>query len=257
MIGKTSFISVIISIYWKKYIEDETIDLIYLDPPFNSNATYNVLFREKTGEQSMAQITAFEDTWHWTLETEATFHELIATAPENLISLMQALRSFLGRSDMMAYLTMMAPRLVELHQILNSTGSIYLHCDTTASHYLKLLLDAIFGAERFTNEIIWQRSLPHGNTLKKFGASHYVILFYKKNDKATWHGSFLADRPEYIEQFYRYVEPDGRRYRLISCINPNPNRPNLTYEWKGVTKVWKFTRERMPRMDETRVARLF
>lgn len=233
-----------------KCIRPETVDLIYLDPPFNSNATYNVLFREKTGEQSIAQITAFEDTWHWTLEIESTFQALITTAPEDLISLMQALRSFLGRSDMMAYLTMMAPRLLELHRVLKPTGSIYLHCDTTASHYLKLLLDAIFGVERFTNEIIWQRSLPHGNILKKFGASHDVILFYKKGDRATWKGSFLPHRPEYIEQFYRYVEPDGRRYRLISCINPNPNRPNLTYEWKGVTKVWKFTRERMQRMDE-------
>ena len=150
----------------------------------------------------------------------------------------------------MAYLTMMSPRLMELHRVLKRTGSIYLHCDTTASHYLKLVLDAIFGADKFINEIIWQRSLPHGNILKKYGASHDVILFYKKDESATWNGSFLPHRPEYIEQFYKYLEPDGRRYRLISCINPNPDRPNLTYEWKGVTKVWKYTRERMRRMDE-------
>jgi site-specific DNA-methyltransferase (adenine-specific) len=234
----------------RDHIRDESVDLIYLDPPFNSSASYNVLFKEQGGEQSAAQITAFEDTWHWTQESETTFHELVTTAPESLINLMQALRSFLGRSDMMAYLTMMSPRLMELHRVLKRTGSIYLHCDTTASHYLKLVLDAIFGADKFINEIVWQRSLPHGNILKKYGASHDVILFYKKDESATWNGSFLPHRPEYIEQFYKYSEPDGRRYRLISCINPHPNRPNLTYEWKGVTKVWKYTRERMRRMDE-------
>ncbi|HEX8151205.1 MAG TPA: DNA methyltransferase [Pyrinomonadaceae bacterium] len=234
----------------RDHIEDESVDLIYLDPPFNSSASYHVLFKEQGGEQPAARITAFEDTWHWTRESETAFHELVAAAPESLINLMRALRSFLGRSDMMAYLTMMAPRLLELHRVLKRTGSIYLHCDATASHYLKLVLDAVFGADKFVNEIIWQRSLPHGNILKKYGASHDVILFYKKDESATWNGSFLPHRPEYIEQFYKYSEPDGRRYRLISCINPNPNRPNLTYEWKGVTKVWKYTRERMRRMDE-------
>ena len=234
----------------REHIPAESVDLIYLDPPFNSSASYNILFKEQTGERSAAQITAFEDTWHWTEESETLLRELVTSAPEAIAKLIQALHTFLTRSDMMAYLVMMTPRLIELHRVLKSTGSIYLHCDTTASHYLKLVLDAIFGADRFTNEIIWQRSLPHGNTLKKYGSSHDVILFYRKGDSAIWNGSFLPHRPEYIAQFYKYVEPDGRRYRLISCINPNPNRPNLTYEWKGVTKVWKYTRERMKRMDD-------
>src|SRR5882724_50557 len=110
-------------------------------------------------------------------------------------------------------------------------------------------MDAVFGPDKFANEIIWQRLLPRGNILKKFGASHDVILFYRNGDSTTWRGSFLPHRQEYLDQFYRFTEPDGRRYRLISCINPNPNRPNLTYEWKGVTKVWKYTQERMTRMD--------
>jgi site-specific DNA-methyltransferase (adenine-specific) len=116
-----------------------SVDLIYLDPPFNSKATYNVLFAEKSGEKSAAQITAFEDTWHWGLESEAAYHEVVTLGPRKLSDLLQALRSFLGTNDMMAYLTMMAVRLVELHRVLKPTGSIYLHCDPTASHYIKML----------------------------------------------------------------------------------------------------------------------
>ena len=129
----------------RQHVADESVDLIYLDPPFNSNATYNVLFREKSGEQSAAQITAFDDTWHWGLESESAYHDVVMDGPKALGDLLQAMRSFLGQNDMMAYLTMMAQRIAELHRVLNPTGSIFLHCDPTASHYLKLLLDAVFG----------------------------------------------------------------------------------------------------------------
>ena len=122
-----------------EHILDESVDLIYLDPPFNSNANYNVLFREKSGEQSAAQIKAFDDTWQWGLESELTYRSVVETGPKALGDLLQALQGFLGRNDMMAYLTMMAPRLVELHRVLKDTGSIYLHCDDVASHYIKLL----------------------------------------------------------------------------------------------------------------------
>jgi site-specific DNA-methyltransferase (adenine-specific) len=128
----------------RTYIPTGSVDLIYLDPPFNSKATYNVLFQEKSGDKSTAQITAFEDTWHWGRESEDSYHEVVTTGPKKLADLLQALRSFLGTNDMMAYLTMMAIRLVELHRVLKSTGSIYLHCDPTASHYIKLLMDSIF-----------------------------------------------------------------------------------------------------------------
>jgi len=139
----------------RNYISDESIDLVYLDPPFNSKATYNVLFDEKNGTHSRAQITAFEDTWHWGLESEEAYRELVTQGPKKLSDLIQALRSFLGQNDMMAYLVMMAIRLVEMHRVLKSTGSIYLHCDPTASHYLKLVMDSIFGNKNFRNEIIW------------------------------------------------------------------------------------------------------
>lgn len=236
----------------RDYIPDESIDLVYLDPPFNSSRTYNVLFKDESGREAEAQIAAFEDTWHWSAETEVIYHELLMGeyVSDRVSKMIDALRSFIGPNQMMAYLVMMTARLAELHRVLKPTGSLYLHCDPTASHYLKIILDAIFGPEFFVNEIIWQRSLPHGNTSKKYGASHDVILFYKRNHDVVWNGSFIPHREEYLTQFYRFNEPDGRRYRLISCINPNPDRPNLTYDWKGVTKVWKFTRERMQQMDE-------
>lgn len=233
----------------REYIPDSSVDLVYLDPPFNSNATYNVLFAEKDGSRSAAQIKAFEDTWEWDQAAAEAYQEVVEIGGK-VSQVMQAFRTFLGDNDLLAYLAMMAPRLVELRRVLKTTGSIYLHCDPTASHYLKLLMDAVFGPDKFANEIVWQRSLPHGNILKKFGASHDVILFYRNGNSVTWAGSFLPHRQEYLDQFYRFTELDGRIYRLISCINPNPNRPNLTYEWKEVTKVWKFTRERMSRMDE-------
>ena len=136
----------------RDYLASESVDLIYLDPPFNSNASYNVLFKEQSGERSAAQITAFEDTWHWGWESETAFREVVQSGPEKLSRLLQAMREFLGRNDMMAYLVMMAQRMVELHRVLKPAGSIYLHCDPTASHYLKLLMDASFGKENFQNE---------------------------------------------------------------------------------------------------------
>ena len=233
----------------KRYVKDESVDLVYLDPPFNSNQNYNVLFKEKDGARAASQIRAFKDTWTWGQEDENVYADLV-TAGGKVGDVMQAFRTFLGPCDMLAYLVMMAPRLQELRRVLKPTGSVYLHCDPAASHYLKLLMDAVFGPIAFKNEIIWKRSLPHGNQSKKYGASHDVIFFYGKTENVTWNGSFLPHREQYVEQFYRFKESDGRVYRLISCINPNPNRPNLTYEWNGVTKVWKYTKERMQRMHD-------
>jgi site-specific DNA-methyltransferase (adenine-specific) len=231
------------------HVKDETVDLVYLDPPFNSNATYNVLFAEQNGTRAAAQIKAFEDTWTWNQEAAREYEETIE-AGGRVADALRAFWTFLGPSNMLAYLAMMAPRLVELRRVLKPTGSIYLHCDPTASHYLKMLMDAVFGTAFFVNEIVWVRSLPHGNVSKKFGASHDIVLFYRRSEGAQWNGSHVPHRAQYLEQFYKYAEPDGRVYRLISCINPNPNRPNLTYDWKGVTKVWKFTKDKIARMDE-------
>ncbi len=161
-------------------VADASVDLIYLDPPFNSNANYNVLFQEKGGQQSAAQITAFEDTWHWSLDSESAYQDVVTNATGKLPDLLQAMRSFLGNNDMMAYLTMMAQRMVELHRVLKDTGSIYLHCDPTASHYLKLLMDSVFGSRNFRNEIIWHyRKWPTGKFT--FQRNHDIILFYSRS----------------------------------------------------------------------------
>ncbi|MCX6354052.1 MAG: DNA methyltransferase [Candidatus Aureabacteria bacterium] len=229
----------------RRDIPSESIDLVYLDPPFSSNADYNVLFSEKDGSRAASQIRAFTDTWTWGQEDEKVFAELV-TAGGKAADVMQAFRVFLGPCDLLAYLVMMAPRLVELRRAMKSAASIYLHCDPTASHYLKLLMDAIFGPENFSNEVIWIRSLPHGNVRQMYGRSHDVILFYSKGTDTVWNRPFKPHRAKYIEDFYRYVDPDtGRKYRLVSCINPNPDRPNLTYEWNGNVRVWKWTRVRM------------
>ena len=164
----------------REHIADASVDLIYLDPPFNSNVNYNILFREQDGAQSVAQIAAFEDTWHWGLEAEAAWRATVANGPARLSELLQSLRAFLGANDMMAYLTMMAPRLAELHRVLKPAGSIYLHCDPTASHYLKLMLDAIFGPRNFCNEVIWRyRKWATGKYT--FQRNHDVILFYARS----------------------------------------------------------------------------
>ncbi len=141
----------------REHIPDESVDLIYLDPPFNSNATYNVLLKERSGEDSAAQITAFDDTWHWAIDSERAYQDVVTSGPDKLGKLLQAMRDFLGQNDMMAYFTMMAQRLAELHRVLKPTDSIYLHCDPTASHYLKMLLDGVFGPEGFRTGIARNR----------------------------------------------------------------------------------------------------
>lgn len=164
----------------RAYVPDESVDLIYLDPPFNSNATYNVLFRAPTGEQSQSQIEAFEDTWHWNPTAERAFDEVIHSGNTDAAEMLRAMRSFLKENDMMAYLAMMAVRLLELHRVLKPTGSLYLHCDPTASHYLKILLDAVFGVRNCRNEIVWKRSTSHGNVGRNLGNLTDKIFFLYK-----------------------------------------------------------------------------
>jgi DNA modification methylase len=167
----------------RDYIKDETIDLVYLDPPFNSNQDYNVLFREQDGTRAAAQIKAFGDTWTWDQAASLAYQETVDRGGQ--VSLvMQAFRTSLGGSDLLAYLSMMAPRLIELHRVLKDTGSIYLHCDPTASHYLKLLMDAIFDPRNFINEIIWHyRKWPSGKYT--FQRNHDVLLFYSKSSSRS------------------------------------------------------------------------
>ena len=226
----------------RESIATESVDLVYLDPPFNSNASYNVLFKAKTGQQSKAQIEAFEDTWHWSQEAEAAFMDVLRNPQYgDAGTMLQAMRSALHETDMMAYLAMMAARLIELHRVLKPTGSLYLHCDPTASHYLKVLLDAIFGAERFLNEIVWQRTGAH-NDARRFGRVTDTILLYSKTANYIFSPQYEGYAPAYIEERYRYLNPDGRRFWANTATSPNP-RPNMMYEWKGYPSPpngWRF-----------------
>ena len=229
-----------------EYFPDECVDLIYLDPPFNSNRNYNVLFKSESGADSEAQITAFEDTWHWGETAEATYDELVVEAPHKVSTAIAALMDLIERNQMMAYLVMMTARLVELHRVLKPTGSLYLHCDPTASHYLKVILDAIFGVENYRNEVVWNRARAKGDARTKFAHNHDIIFRYSKSENARWNTQYMPHDPEYIQNHYRHVEEGtGRRYQLTSLLSPNPNRPNLTYEFLGITRVWRWTKERM------------
>ncbi len=232
-------------------IADESVDLIYLDPPFNSNASYNVLFKAPDGIQSPAQVEAFDDTWHWTEAAEQAFDDVMQSGNSNASEMLRAMRVLLGTNDMMAYLTMMAVRLLELRRVLKSTGSLYLHCDPTASHYLKILLDAIFGKWQFGNEIIWKRTSAKGLAFTRFAKNHDVIFRYTKSDKWIWNPSYKAHDKSYVENFYTKVDEEtGRIFTLDNLINPNKNRPNLKYEFLGVTRVWRWTKQRMERAYE-------
>ena len=235
-------------------IGDETVDLIYLDPPFNSNASYNVLFKGPTGRDSAAQIEAFDDTWHWGEAAEAAYRDVLHSGSD-AGEMLRAMRAFLGDNDMMAYLAMMAVRMLELHRVLKPTGSLYLHCDPTASHYLKILLDAVFGARRFGAEIIWKRTSAHsdaGQGRRLLGYQHDVIFQYMKSDNYTWNTQYHAYDQSYIDKHYRHVEEGtGRRFGSFDITAPggsDPKKRNPHYEFLGVTRYWRFSRERMEKL---------
>jgi len=194
----------------REYIKDESIDLIYLDPPFNSNRDYNVIFKTPKKEDSVSQIQAFEDTWHWhTGETEFEFNQVVKGGGA-IAEVMKGLELIIGKNDLLAYLTMMAIRLRELKRVLKDTGSLYLHCDPTASHYLKLILDAIFEAKNFRNEIIWKRSSGHPLSIKKFEAITDTILLYGKSKNAYFSSVIQPLHSETIERDYNYEDEHGR-----------------------------------------------
>ncbi len=234
----------------RDYIATESVDLIYLDPPFTSNRSYNVLFKEESGQDADAQITAFDDTWHWGVSAEATYHALVQNAPAHVAVMIGALREFIGTNQMMAYLTMMAARLVELHRVLKPTGSLYLHCDPSASHYLKVILDTIFGGENFKNEITWKRQSAHSDTSQgnvlHMGRIHDIILFYTKTQNAIRNEVYKPYDQTYIDNFYKYTDKDGRRYRLGDITGPGgASKGNPQYEFLGITRYWRYSREKM------------
>lgn len=213
-------------------IAGESVDLIYLDPPFNSNAGYNILFKGPAGSDSTAQIEAFDDTWHWNDSAEAAFGDVMRGGNANVSQMLRAMRSFLGDNDMMAYLAMMAVRLIELHRVLKPTGSLYLHCDPTASHYLKILLDAVFGKQGFQNEISWKRTSSH-NSAKRWGPVHDTIYFYSKSNAFTWNPVFESYDERYLDRFYRHNDEKGR-FRLGDLTGAGVRKGDSGAAWRGV-----------------------
>ena len=186
---------------------DECINLIATDPPFNSKRNYFVPYRDEHGQEPDTLVKAFSDTWTWGEAAEETYRELIEDTNVQISDTVEGLRKFLNETPMMAYLVMMAIRIIEMHRILKSNGSLYLHCDPSASHYLKIVLDAIFQPQQFRNEIIWQRTSTH-NDGKQYGRIHDTILFYSKSDKRVWNPVYTELDPEYVKKNYRH--PDER-----------------------------------------------
>jgi len=237
---------------------DECVDLIYLDPPFNSQQSYNVLFKEATGTPAAAQIKAFEDTWTWDMSANEAVTRIHHDrgVPEPVVELMKTFMNFLKASPMMAYLVQMAIRLVHMHRVLKKTGSLYLHCDPTASHYLKLILDAAFDPRNFVNEIVWRRTTAHSNVYRAYGDITDTIFFYTKTPSYAWNQVYKALPTEELERRFPKLDPDGRRWRSENLRNPG-KRPNLYYPYtasNGVTYLphpngWTCSIERMRELD--------
>ena len=223
-------------------LNSESVDLIYLDPPFNSNRDY------AAPVGSRAAGAAFKDTWTLS-DLDVAWMGLIADEHPAIYRTIEAAGLTHGKG-MQSYLCMMAVRLLEMRRVLKDTGSVYLHCDPTASHYLKLVMDAIFGQVQFRNEVIWRRSHPKGLAFTRLASNHDVILVYGREGETAWNVPYIAN-PRAHEQYKLIEDETGRRYQLTSLLNPNPDRPNLTYEFKGVTRVWRWTKERMEEADRT------
>jgi site-specific DNA-methyltransferase (adenine-specific) len=223
----------------RESVPDESVDLVYIDPPFNSKRDYNIFFDDK---EIQTQRIAFEDTWTLKNITDS-LAELHTLKTDNLYYLLLTYQKVAPHA--FPYLTMMSLRILELHRVLKPTGSFYLHCDPTMSHYLKTVCDIVFDKDNYRNEISWKRSQPKSQTTTNFAKCRDVIFRYSKTEKMIFnkvHGEYNED---YIEKFYKYIDEKGRRYSLDNLANPNKNRPNLTYEFLGVTRVWRWTKERM------------
>lgn len=231
----------------REEIGTESVDLVYLDPPFNSQQDYNVLFAERDGRKAAAQQRVFEDTWTWNEVSADSFRGVVSGGGPTGEAL-RAFAEFLPASNMLAYLSMMTPRLQELYRVLRSTGSLFLHCDPTASHYLKIILDTIFQPKCFRNEIIWRRTRAHNDAkLTRFGSIHDVILFYSKSDKRTFN-RIVSERDEKkpkTHDLYRHT--DGVLYRKGDCRAPGNRGPR--YEWNGHVQNWRFTVEERKRLE--------
>jgi len=214
---------------------DGCVDLIYLDPPFNSQQDYNVLFKETSGAAAAAQIKAFEDTWTWDMEANKALTRIAhdPAVPPALTDLVNTFMNFLKPSPMMAYLVQMAIRLVHMHRVLKSTGSLYLHCDPTASHYLKLVLDAVFGPVSFQNEIVWKRTSAHSSA-KRYGPVHDTLLFYGKSGTPTWNQQYQPYDQGYVDTFFDQVDQDGKQWKRMDLTGAGIRRGETGLPWHGI-----------------------
>jgi len=236
-------------------LPDECVDLIYLDPPFNSQQDYNVLFKETSGTPAAAQIKAFEDTWNWDMAANEALTRIHqdTSVPAPLAELMKTFMDFLKPSPMMAYLVQMAIRLVHMHRVLKPTGSLYLHCDPTASHYLKLVLDAIFGPVNFRNEVIWKRTSAHSSA-NRYGPVHDVLLFYGKAGGHKWNQEYQAYETDYIEAFFDHADPDGRVWKRMDLTGAGKRNGETGRPWRGIDitakgRHWAYPPEELDRLD--------
>lgn len=219
---------------WMSQWDDQSVDLIYLDPPFNSKTDYNVLY---STEGETAQFRAFSDTWSWDAAAAERLERFEGGAGRLAHDVITGLDRMLGPSGMLAYLTYMAERLEQMQRLLKPTGSIYLHCDPTASHYLKAVMDSIFGARNFRNEIVWRRTGAHGRA-RKWGPIHDTILYYGASSRSTWNRVYERYDPDYIANFYRNKDKRGR-YQQVTLDGPGVRHGSSGAEWRGVNPTDK------------------
>ena len=229
---------------------DGFIDLIYIDPPFNSKRNYNILFENIDMEDTKAQKLAFADTW-----SNVSYLDTIEEIKEidmNLANFLSALDNINISKSAISYLATMSIRIWYMHKLLKKTGSFYLHCDPTMSHYLKIVCDLIFGEKNFRNEIIWKRTTAH-NDPKRFGRIHDILLFYSKSDKPTWNPVFASYDTEYVDTYYRYTDEAGRKFLSDNLTAPSHGSDSGQYEWRGKYppqgRMWSYTKENMERLE--------
>ena len=240
----------------RESVASVSVDLIYLDPPFNSARDYNILFASPKGQSSEAQITAFEDSWHWAEQAEREFGEIVRCSNTRVSEIVQALRRFLGENDMMAYLTMMANRLLELHRVLKPAGSLYLHCDPTASHYLKIVLDGVFGKQFYLNEVIWKRTTAKSQSFRRYPNNHDTILVYSASGEHIFNRQFTPHSQERIDQHYGHIDDaSGRRYSHGNLTAPGTRNGSSGEDWRGLSvrakgNHWKYTIENLEKLDK-------
>lgn len=238
----------------RKHVHDQTVDLCYIDPPFNSKRNYNQIYNN-IGQEDRAQAQAFVDTWTWDDHANDCLGQILTNVnsvqTRQSIQLIHGLDTVLGRGSLFAYIVNMTVRIAEIRRVLKPKGSFYLHCDPTASHYLKLACDAIFVPQGgdYKNEISWKRNSGHSDAVG-YGRIRDVILFYTKSDKATWNDVFQAYDPGYVEQYYRYEDLDGRKWMSDNLSAAGLSGGGYTYEWNGLTKFWRCPMETMQRLHD-------